>query len=64
MTEKRYPGKLSQLWSQFRQWWRQLRPKQPAAEQIIQADQAEMDWADDGGKIVPINVEREVLPGE
>ena len=34
------------------------------AEQSIQADQAEMDWADDGGRIVPVNVDSLVQPGE
>ena len=64
MSENVFKSKLSQMWSQIKLYWRQPRPKQVAEEQRIQADQAEMDWADDGGKIVPINVESEAPPEE
>lgn len=64
MSENVFKSKLSQMWSQIKAWWRQLRQEQSAEDRRIQADQAEMDWADDGGQIVPTNVESEAPPEE
>ena len=65
MSQNVFNDKLPQMWSQIKAWWRQLRQKQAAEEQSIQADQAEMDWADDGGQITPpTKVESGAQPGE
>ena len=64
MSENVSKSKLSQMWSQIKAWWKQPRQKQSVAEQSIQADQAEMDWADDGGRIVPPNVDSQAQPEE
>lgn len=64
MSENVFKSKLSQMWGQIKALWKQPRQKQSAAEQSIQADQAEMDWADDGGRIVPANVDSQEQPGE
>jgi hypothetical protein len=64
MSKNVFKSKLSSIWSQIKLWWRQPRPKPSATEQSIQADQAEMDWADDGGQIVPVNVDSQAKPEE
>lgn len=64
MSENVFKSKLSQMWSQIKAWWRQLRQKESVAEPNIQADHAEMDWADDGGRIVPPNVDNQAQPEE
>lgn len=66
MTENQRNSKISLVWNRFKGWWDGLRHKQAAAEEIVQADHAEMVWADDGGQINPIPTDGagETQPGE
>lgn len=64
MKKNTFKNKLSQKWTQIKAWWRPLRPKQSVETRSIQAAQAEMDWADDGGRVVSENVDSQTQPEE